>query len=324
MQETEGLTLLKHFSIIQKAKDKTMSKTETKKKFQFKGERTKSTIIIIVALIIFLALIIMDFVPGYTLFLAAISAMGTSELIKAVGSKSKMLLSVACAVSFFTVCAVGFSIAIPHPTVILSFYMLILLFLSVVFNKEIKYLDSVMAFFSSVCVPYAFSCFIRLNNFSDINPSFTRWEECFLVGLGFACSWITDSFAFLVGRKIGKHKMCPVISPKKSVEGAVGGTVVTSVFNVGLVFIFGFIASKYGHMNFISEGAIKYLIIIPVSWVLSVVSMFGDLAASVLKRNVGIKDYSNLLPGHGGIMDRFDSIVFVVPVLYGICVFIFG
>lgn len=310
--------------MCKKAKDNTMSKTETKKKFQFKGERTKSTIIIIVALIIFLALIILDFVPGYTFFLAAISAVGTSELIKAVGSKSKILLTVACTVSFFTVCAEGFSIAVPHGTILLSFYVLILLFLSVVFNKQIKYLDSVMAFFASICVPYAFSCFIRLNNFSEVNAEFTRWEEFFLVGLGFSCSWVTDSFAFLVGRKLGKHKMCPVISPKKSVEGAIGGTVVTSIFNVFLVFIFGLIASKYGHENFITADGLKYLIIIPVSWVLSVVSMFGDLAASVLKRNVGIKDYSNLLPGHGGIMDRFDSIVFVVPVLYGISVLIFG
>lgn len=301
-----------------------MSNKETKKKFQFKGERTKSTLIIIAALIIFLALIILNFTPGYTFFLAAIAAIGTSELIKAVGAKNKVLLTLACTVSFFTVCAEGFSIEVPHIPVLYSFYALLMLFISVVFNKNVKYTDSVMALFASICVPYAFSCFIRLNNFSEVNAEFTRWEEFFLVGLGFACSWITDSFAFLVGRKIGKHKMCPVISPKKSVEGAIGGVVVTSVFNVLLVFVFGLIASKYGHMNFISESAVKYLIIIPVSWVLSVVSMFGDLAASVLKRNVGIKDYSNLLPGHGGIMDRFDSIVFVVPVLYGICVFIFG
>lgn len=301
-----------------------MSNKETKKKFQFKGERTRSTIIIIIALLIFLAFILLNFTAGYTLILAAVSAMGTRELVKAVGSKSKVLIGVSALVSFAFVCLEGFGIALSNITVLLSFYALFMLFLSVVFHKEIKYTDSVMALFSSVCVPYAFSCFIRLNNFGRVNEAFTRWEEVFLIGIGFSCAWLTDSFAFLVGRKIGKHKMCPEISPKKSVEGAVGGTVITALFNVFLVFIFGFIASKYGHQNFISESNLKYLVAVPVSCVLSVVSMFGDLAASVLKRNVGIKDYSNLLPGHGGIMDRFDSIVFVVPVLYGICVLIFG
>ena len=301
-----------------------MSKTEGKKKFQFKGERTKSTIIIIAALIIFLAFIIMNFTAGYTFVLAAVSAVGTYELINAVGSKNKVLFTVACAVSFASVCFTGFNIPLPNVTVLMSFYVLIMLFLAVMFNDTIRYTDSVMAIFASVALPYAFSCFIRLNSFSDVNPLFSRWEETFLVGFGFACSWITDSFAFLVGRKIGKHKMCPKISPKKSVEGAIGGTLVTSLFNVFLLWIFGFIAAKYGHDDFISASSLKYLVIIPVSWVLSVVSMFGDLAASVLKRNVGIKDYSNLLPGHGGIMDRFDSIVFVVPVLYGITVLLFS
>lgn len=301
-----------------------MSKSEGKKKFQFKGERTKSTIIIIAVLVVFLALVIINFVPGYTFILAAVSAIATSELIKAVGAKNKILLAVSCAVSFFSICAVGFKIEIPNVTVYLSFYVLFLLFLSVMFNKTIKYTDSVMAFFASVALPYAFSCILRLNDLSSINPHFTRWEETFFVGIGFACSWVTDSGAFIIGRKLGKHKMTPNISPKKSVEGAIGGTVVAAIFNVVLMFIFQCIAKKYGHEVFISASNSKYLAIIPISCVLSVVSMFGDLAASVLKRNVGIKDYSNLLPGHGGIMDRFDSIVFVLPVLYGISVLIFS
>lgn len=300
-----------------------MKKKEGKKKIQFKGERTRSTLIIVAGLIIFLAAIMADLTACYTLILAAVSAMGTYELVKAVGAKSKVLLGISCAVSALTVFAVGFKISLPHIGVLYSFYVLLMLILTVALNQSIKYTDTVMALFASIALPYSLSCFIRLNNLGDFNPSLHRWEESFFVGMVFACSWLPDSFAFLVGRKFGKHKMSPNISPKKSVEGAVGGILITAALNVFVMFAFAFIAYLFDYTGFVSQSALKYLAIIPISWVLSVVSMFGDLAASVLKRNVGIKDYSNLLPGHGGIMDRFDSTVFVAPVLYGILLFLY-
>ena len=296
---------------------------ETKKKSRFKGERTKSTLIIIAGLIIFLATIIADFAIGYTLILAAVSAAATYELTKAVGAKSKVLFAVSCIVSALSVCAVGFKITLPHIGVLASFYVILMLVITVMFNHLIKYTDTVMALFASVAAPYALSCFIRLNNIADINPEFSHYEGFFLVAMAFSCSWVTDSFAFLVGRKIGKHKMTPNISPKKSVEGAVFGTLITAAINVLLFFGFNLLFSKMGHSNLMGQSNLKYLVAFPISCVLSVVSMFGDLAASVLKRNVGIKDYSNLLPGHGGIVDRFDSCFFVLPVLYGILRFIY-
>lgn len=295
-----------------------MANEQTKKKKGFKGERTKSTLIIVAGLIVFLATIIADFVIGYTLILAAVSAAATYELTKAVGAKSKVLFAVACAVSALSVCAVGFKISLPIVPVLFSFYVLIMLFITVIFNQQIKYTDTVMALFASIAVPYSLSCFIRFQNINELNAEFTRYEGFILVALAFTCSWVTDSFAFLVGRKIGKHKMTPNISPKKSVEGAVFGTLITAAINVVLLFVFTLIFDKMGHSNLMGASAVKYLVAFPISCVLSVVSMFGDLAASVLKRNVGIKDYSNLLPGHGGIMDRFDSCLFVLPVLYGI------
>ncbi|MCM1364290.1 MAG: phosphatidate cytidylyltransferase [Faecalibacterium sp.] len=301
-----------------------MSKTKEKKGIKFKGERTQSTIIIIIGLLVFVATIIANFTIGYTLITAAVSAMATYELVKAVGAKSKLLFAVTCAVSALTVMAVGFKVSLPSPSVIYSFYALALLIIAVACNKTIKYTDAVMGMFASVALPYAFSCFIRLNNIADINPEYTHLEGIFLVMMVFTCSWLTDTFAFLVGRKIGKHKMSPNISPKKSVEGAIFGTLVNAAFNVLLLWIFSLVSTKIGHGAFMGESSMKYLYIIPISIVLSVVSMFGDLAASVLKRNVGIKDYSNLLPGHGGIMDRFDSTLFVLPTLYGIFALLFA
>ena len=104
----------------------------------------------------------------------------------------------------------------------------------------------------------------------------------FHVWLIFLCSWGCDTCAYCVGVLFGKHKMAPVLSPKKSVEGAVGGMV-------------------------------EYAIICGVG---ALISMVGDLAASAIKRNQGIKDYGKLIPGHGGILDRFDSVIFTAPIIY--------
>lgn len=300
-----------------------MSKSEGKKGIHFKGERTQSTIIIIIGLLAFIAMIIANFAVGYTLMTAAVSAMATYEFVKAVGAKSKALMGVASAVSALTVAAVGFGLNLPKVSVIYSYYVLAMLILTVALNKTVKYTDTVAALFASVAIPYSFSCFIRLNNIEQLNPEYTHLEGIFLVMLVFTCSWLTDTFAFLVGRKIGKHKMTPNISPKKSFEGAIFGTVLTAAFNVLLLWIFSLVSTRVGHGAFMGESNMKYISIIPISIVLSIVSMFGDLAASVLKRNVGIKDYSNILPGHGGIMDRFDSTLFVLPTLYGIFALIF-
>ncbi len=291
--------------------------TKQKKKL-FKGERTASTIIIIIGLIGFLLTVIFDLKPLITLALAALAATANFEVVRAVGNKNKAVFILSCAVSFVSVVIYGFGIAIPPVSVLYCIYVLVLMSLTVFFNKSVTFMHCAAAFFASVALPFAFSCFLRLNNIADWFDGYTHQEGIYFVGLGFAASWLTDSFAYLVGRKFGKHKMAPVISPKKSVEGAVGGVLITAAFNVLILFLFTVGCNNLYSYSLFGDSAMKYLYIVPISIVLSLVSMLGDLAASVLKRNFGIKDYSRLLPGHGGIMDRFDSCVFVLPTLYSI------
>ena len=121
----------------------------------------------------------------------------------------------------------------------------------------------------------------------------------------------TDICAYFAGVTMGKHKLCPIISPKKTWEGAIGGIVGSMV----LCLLFGLIFMK---------NAIALCLI--VGFLGSIISMFGDLTASIFKRKMGIKDYGNLIPGHGGIMDRFDSILFTAPLVYYVVNFltIFG
>ena len=127
----------------------------------------------------------------------------------------------------------------------------------------------------------------------------------FFILVPFILAFISDSGAYFAGKFLGKHKLAPTISPKKTIEGAVGGIlgaiVGMLIYGVILQLAFGF------QINY--AAAILYGVIG------SVAGVFGDLCFSVIKRQTGIKDYGNLIPGHGGILDRFDSMVMIAPLV---------
>lgn len=132
----------------------------------------------------------------------------------------------------------------------------------------------------------------------------------FMFSLVFVASWVCDMFAYFVGRAIGKHKLIEEISPKKTVEGSIGGIVCTT-----LAF------ALYGLIISLFDGpSPNYIVLLVLGFVLSIVAQFGDLICSLIKREHGIKDYGNIFPGHGGVLDRFDSVLAVAPVLYIFCV----
>ena len=124
----------------------------------------------------------------------------------------------------------------------------------------------------------------------------------------FVVAWITDSGAYFVGVTMGKHKIAPHISPKKSVEGSIGGVISTVVCCAVYYLIIVKVGSKFDVrvlLSFMAMGLVG-----------SVISQLGDFVASSIKRDSGIKDYGSILPGHGGLMDRFDSVVFIAPFVY--------
>lgn len=117
----------------------------------------------------------------------------------------------------------------------------------------------------------------------------------------------TDVFAYFTGLLLGRHKLCPSISPKKTVEGALGGLVGSVVF----CSLFGFLVFGESIWHFVIIGLLG-----------SIVAQIGDLSASIFKRKMGIKDFGNLIPGHGGILDRFDSLLFTATFVYYYVIFI--
>lgn len=119
--------------------------------------------------------------------------------------------------------------------------------------------------------------------------------------LVFLIAWGSDTFAYFTGYFLGKRKLCPTISPKKTVEGAIGGALGAMIISG----IFGYYF-LYDHL----------LLVMAMGLLGSIISVLGDLTASIIKRTVGIKDYGNIMPGHGGVLDRFDSILFTAPFVY--------
>lgn len=186
-----------------------------------------------------------------------------------------------------------------YGTMAIIISMILILFVYV-FGYPKYHAEQVMAAFFGVVYVAVMLSFIYLTR--------SLPDGKFLVWLIFLCSWGCDTCAYCVGMLIGKHKMAPVLSPKKSIEGAVGG--VAGAALLGVIYA----AATQGKM-------VEYALICAVG---ALISMVGDLAASAIKRNQNIKDYGKLIPGHGGILDRFDSVIITAPVIYYLAKMILG
>ena len=141
----------------------------------------------------------------------------------------------------------------------------------------------------------------------------TRCEKdgIFIVWLILAGSWLCDVFAYFTGMALGKHKLAPVLSPKKSIEGSIGGIVIPAL----IAGVYAWVLGRYYQPSY---PLITVFVIITA--VAAAASQIGDLSASAIKRNFDIKDYGDIIPGHGGILDRFDSLIFTAPMVYFVAV----
>lgn len=249
---------------------------------------------------------------GWVLFgtLLLISVIGASELYKAMKVQEDRMNGL-CIVGYAGIFLYYLGLVIPQldkggsilePNGGFATMMLILALVMIMFVYVFTYpkyqANQIMAsFFAVVYVGVMLSYIYQ-----------TRMLEGgkFHVWLIFLCSWGADTCAYCVGMLIGKHKMAPILSPKKSVEGAVGG--VAGAALLGFLFQLATDGPSYEYAVICAVGAL--------------ISMVGDLAASAIKRNMEIKDYGTLIPGHGGILDRFDSVIFTAPIIYYLSVFL--
>ena len=179
---------------------------------------------------------------------------------------------------------------------LLMLYLMLLCISAVIFNERIKLNDVLTSFFSLVyCV--IFLCHLALIHQME--------HGAILIFIPLIGAWMTDTFAYFGGLIFGKHKLIPKISPNKTVEGSISG-------------VLGCVLSAYVYAYIISFFGYKadLLVLGLIAFGCGILSQFGDLTASLIKREYGVKDFGNLIPGHGGILDRIDSLIFITPAVY--------
>jgi len=271
------------------------------------------TITSVFILLVTIPLIIFSQYIIYPIALAALSFVATYEILRALSVEKEYLLSVpafilSAALPFgsFFVTAEKSQLYLLTIAALMFFYLIYIMGVAV-FSKgriSFKMISEVFMIITYVIVSFSSLSIIRYIN---------RDVGVFWLALVFIVSWVSDSGAYIVGSLIGKHKLIPEISPKKTVEGAIGGVVAAML----AFLLFGLL------LDLIIDGiSVRYVVLAIYGVILAVVSQLGDLIASLIKREHGVKDYGDILPGHGGIMDRFDSILAVSTILLILCLVI--
>jgi len=251
--------------------------------------------------LIALLLAILFFTPVwvFSLLVCALTFMVMYELTKVFGLSAKPTICVANFLFASGFMALGFlnnelTGKLIFPLGIL--YIMTLTSLSVLNNKKVKFTDVCSSVF---LVVYSVAFLMHLTLIRRLDNGVA------LLFMALIGAYVTDTGAYFTGLAIGKHKLIPSVSPNKTIEGSVGGMLAAVA---GFV-IYGVIMQNLGH-------SVNYLYLIILALICSVISQFGDLAASVMKRSFEVKDFGNLIPGHGGMVDRVDSLMFVAPVVY--------
>lgn len=236
---------------------------------------------------------------------AAIGLLAVWELLHATGCTKFRLL---------TVLSMGMAAVIPflNPRTVLGFFpffcyaFVLALFGILIRQHEQLHVEKLaMAFMISLIVPFAVYVLVYIRDHFDGGE-----QGLFYIVVALGAAWFTDSGAYFIGRAFGRHKMAPKVSPNKTVEGAVGGVVICVLCLLLVSFGYGHLSAWMGQPVQIHYGNI--LLGAPVA---ALAGILGDLSASVIKRQYGVKDYGHIMPGHGGVMDRFDSVLFVLPMM---------
>ena len=258
----------------------------------------------------------------FDLVLSAICLLAIHEVFSAMGFGKKQWYLYAGAVPLTLLVMLSSSQMVRG--LLLPVAFLTVLFYNVCQITHVKTLDfgklTGFVYFSGVIT----FCFYSLIHLKRMLPfAQYRYDAIYFILLILCFAWGGDTAAYFAGRAFGKHKLCPVVSPKKTVEGAIGGVLGTMVFGVVATLIYSIAANRMEAFTRSNIGVSMYVIIALLGCIAAVLGIYGDLFASVVKRQCGIKDYGTIFPGHGGILDRFDSVMFIAPFVTMVVIAVF-
>ncbi|MGN0502482.1 MAG: phosphatidate cytidylyltransferase [Ruminococcus sp.] len=241
--------------------------------------------------------------PIIGILVGAASAFMTGEYLNAKNLLKNFWISIPCMMFAFLQTVL---ISTQYIYILLTVFMIFCFAVLIINHSVLSYIDLAYSAFGTMLISFGMSA-LPLICSSGVGVTFFFCTV-------FALPWMADAGGFFIGATMGKHKLCPNISPKKTVEGAVGGVIFCLIAALLIGFIFQFIIMPDVKINF-RALALLGLIDAPVS-------ILGDLSFSLIKRSLKIKDYGSIFPGHGGMLDRFDSIIFTAPVLVVVNYFI--
>lgn len=236
------------------------------------------------------------------IIIGAVTAVMTGEYLSAKKLHKKFMISIPCVALALTAPILVFYINLMF---LLYGFALIMMFSMVFYHEHLNYSDTAFAISGTLIITFGMTCISAL----CVSGEYTS----FYVVVCLSVPWLSDAGAYFVGTFFGKHKLCPNISPKKTVEGAVGGVFFGILSSIVVGLIFSFLIYGSGKVN------INYYGLAFIGVVNSGISIMGDLCFSIIKRSCSIKDYGTIMPGHGGLLDRFDSVIFSAPLVYLFC-----
>ena len=260
------------------------------------------TAVVLLPLLLAIVLLLPKIVTA--ILFGAMSAIGAYELLKGTGLvKQTRLVAYAMVMAFFVPLWSSMQMAYPLALLGVFVFFCVLFAELLLFHDEVNFEAIAVAFAAGIVLPFCLSSLVRLHSW----PSGRMY-----ILLPFVVAFMSDTGAYFTGLAFGKHKLAPVISPKKTVEGMFGGMLGAVLGVVIYCFV----------LKWLYAFEIRY-VFIPVYGILgSAAAVFGDLCFSAVKRQTGIKDYGNLIPGHGGILDRFDSMIVVAPLVELLMIFV--
>lgn len=249
-----------------------------------------------------LVLVILSGTIAYNFTIASLTAILLWEVLRANKCNEYKLLFCICIIFGIALPFFRLDFLNPYVEIFYVVFALAALFLFLFYFQKIKVdkFSYMIAF--TLLISFSMNCFFEIRN----NYEHGLYYLC----LTLAAPWLSDAGAYFVGVTLGKHKLCPAISPKKTIEGAIGGVFITAIVFSLACFAYKLV-NNYNGINI----EVNYIVVVLFALIASCLAIIGDLVASLIKRQVDIKDFGNIMPGHGGLMDRFDSVLLVVPVM---------
>jgi phosphatidate cytidylyltransferase len=260
-----------------------------------------------VAAFLAILVLIVDFLPLFIVIISALSVVAVYELLVATKYIKNKALSVLSLFFVFSVPILFIVDRLRNNLPMICCIFLLGLFIVMIYKHErVSFAAVALVGFVSISIPLSLSCLLFIRLLSE------EAHGMFLMVFTLTIIWVGDAGAYFIGTKLGKHLMAPKISPKKTWEGFIGGLICSGLIGFAAPFVYEFIyVSIWGAA--IETNKLFFAITAVICSALGVV---GDFSASLVKRQCAVKDFGNIMPGHGGVLDRFDSVLFAAPFMY--------